>query len=150
MPVVQKSAQVPYSAEKMYALVNGVARYPHFLPWCAAAEVLEQTDTLMVARLAIAKGPFREKFTTRNTLTPHRHIHLSLVDGPFRLLEGDWRFMPEGPGRGSRVSLDLQFEFGSSLTARLISPVFESIAGRFVEAFCAEARNLYGKEYLPE
>ncbi len=149
MPIVQKSAQVPYSAEQMYALVNGVTQYPHFLPWCATAEILEQTDTLMIARLTLAKGPFREKFTTKNTLTPHRHIHLSLVDGPFKLLEGDWRFMPEGPGKGSRVSLDLQFEFASGLTARLISPVFESIASRFVEAFCVEARHLYGTGCLP-
>jgi ribosome-associated toxin RatA of RatAB toxin-antitoxin module len=98
---------------------------------------------MMVATLAIAKGPFREKFTTRNTLTRHRQIHLSLIDGPFRLLEGDWHFMPEAPGTGSQVSLDLHFEFGSGLAARLISPVFETIAGRFVEAFCARAHSLY-------
>lgn len=144
MPIVQKSAQVPHSAEKMYELVNQVELYPHFLPWCATAEVIEKTDSMMIATLAIAKGPFREKFTTRNTLTPHRHIHLSLVDGPFRLLEGDWRFMPESPHKGSRVSLDLHFEFGSDLAARLISPIFESIASRFVEAFCTRANSVYG------
>ena len=144
MPIVQKSAQVPYSAEKMYALVNHVEQYPDFLPWCATAQVLEKTDSLMIATLAIAKGPFREKFTTRNTLTPCSQIHLSLVDGPFKRLEGDWHFTPDKSGGGSQVSLNLHFEFGSGLAARLISPVFEGIAGRFVEAFCARAHSLYG------
>ena len=149
MSIVNKSAQVPYSAEKMYELVNQVERYPDFLPWCATAEVFEKTDTLMIATLAIAKGPFREKFTTRNTLTPHRQIHLNLVEGPFKRLEGDWRFTPEGSQGGSRVSLDLHFEFGSGLAARLISPVFESIASRFVDAFCARANSLYGGSVVP-
>ena len=144
MPIVQKRAIVPYSAEQMYALVNGVEQYPDFLPGCASTTVLEKTEYLMIATLSIAKGPFRERFTTRNTLQPHRHIHLSLLEGPFTQLEGDWRFMPEGPGKGSRVSLDLHFEFGSGLAARLISPVFETIASRFVDAFCTRAQQLYG------
>ncbi|MEY3182988.1 MAG: hypothetical protein RLZ35_973 [Pseudomonadota bacterium] len=145
MPIVQKNAVVPYSAEQMYALVNDVGTYPSFLPWCVAATIREKSDQQMIATLTIAKGPFRETFTTKNTLIPNRHIHLSLVDGPFTQLEGDWHFMPEGPGKGSRVSLDLAFTFGSGFTARLISPLFESIASRFVEAFCDQAKQQYGE-----
>jgi ribosome-associated toxin RatA of RatAB toxin-antitoxin module len=154
MPVVKKSAWVPYSAEKMYHLVNDVALYPDFLPWCAETQIIEQSDTRMLASLCIAKGPFREKFTTENKLMPHRHIHLSLVDGPFSLLEGDWRFIPEEPGpeegpeKGSRVNLELHFEFRSGFVSRLISPVFEGIANRFVDAFCARAVQLYGGSKL--
>ncbi|WP_277342819.1 SRPBCC family protein, partial [Pseudomonas viridiflava] len=53
---IQRSALLPYPARFLYDLVNDVARYPEFLPWCAAAQVLESSDTHMRASLEIAKG----------------------------------------------------------------------------------------------
>ena len=35
MALVEKSVLVPYSAERMYALVTDVERYPEFLPGAA-------------------------------------------------------------------------------------------------------------------
>lgn len=40
---IQRSALLPYPAQALYDLVNDVARYPEFLPWCSAAEVLESS-----------------------------------------------------------------------------------------------------------
>ena len=34
MRVVNRQALVPYTPAQMYALVNGIARYPEFVPWC--------------------------------------------------------------------------------------------------------------------
>jgi ribosome-associated toxin RatA of RatAB toxin-antitoxin module len=34
MPVINRSALVPYSAAEMYALVDDIETYPQFLPWC--------------------------------------------------------------------------------------------------------------------
>ena len=44
MPTVRKSVIVPHSCARMFALVEDVERYPEFLPWCAATEVLERTE----------------------------------------------------------------------------------------------------------
>jgi hypothetical protein len=41
MQRVHKSVLVPYSARQMFDLVDDVARYPEFLPWCGGSEVLE-------------------------------------------------------------------------------------------------------------
>jgi ribosome-associated toxin RatA of RatAB toxin-antitoxin module len=30
---------VPYSAEEMFVLVDGVESYPQFLPWCGGTEL---------------------------------------------------------------------------------------------------------------
>lgn len=37
MKTVHRSALLWHSTDEMFALVNGVARYPEFLPWCARA-----------------------------------------------------------------------------------------------------------------
>jgi len=39
MKKISRTALLPYSALQMYNLVNDVAAYPKFLPWCGAAEV---------------------------------------------------------------------------------------------------------------
>ena len=53
---IQRSALLPYSAAAMYNLINDVERYPEFLPWCSAGEILEQNEDFMRAGLKIAKG----------------------------------------------------------------------------------------------
>ena len=63
---IDKTALVMHSAERMFHLVNDVARYPEFLPWCAGAEVHERTDAEIMAPLAIAKVGFRPRPADRH------------------------------------------------------------------------------------
>ncbi|WP_277422604.1 SRPBCC family protein, partial [Pseudomonas viridiflava] len=46
---IQRSALLPYPAQFLYDLVNDVARYPEFPPWCSEAEVLESSPEHMRA-----------------------------------------------------------------------------------------------------
>src|SRR5580765_6560186 len=114
MRKVHKTALVPYPAKDMYALVNDVARYPEFLPWCRGARILEQSATEMRASLDLARGGFRKTFTTRNRLEPEQAITITLEHGPFRHLEGRWRFT-DMDHEGSKVTLDMEFEFAGAM-----------------------------------
>ncbi|HEX2668989.1 MAG TPA: type II toxin-antitoxin system RatA family toxin [Gammaproteobacteria bacterium] len=143
MRKVHKNALVPYSAADMYALVNDVPSYPEFLPWCRGAEVLEQSPTLMRARLDLARGRFSKSFTTRNLLVPGQGITMTLEDGPFKHLEGRWRFSDLGP-EGSKVELDMEFQFDSTLLDLVAGPVFEDICNSLVDAFIRRATELHG------
>lgn len=126
----------------MYALVDDVPSYPQFLPWCNGAEEHRRTDAQVHATIRIAKGPIRKAFSTINRLTPGQCIELSLVDGPFRRLEGSWGFAPLGD-EGCKVSLELDFEFSSRILTATIGPVFNEIANSMVAAFCQRARAVY-------
>jgi len=94
MKQVNKSVLLWYSPREMYALVTAVEDYPKFLPWCERAEVLQQHDDGVTARLHIAFAGLRQAFTTRNTNLDGREVHMRLVDGPFSKLEGTWKFTP--------------------------------------------------------
>ena len=80
---IQRSALLPYPAQALYDLVNDVASYPQFLPWCSASVVLEASESEMRATLTVAKGGMSQQFTTRNVLTPGASIEMRLVDGRF-------------------------------------------------------------------
>jgi ribosome-associated toxin RatA of RatAB toxin-antitoxin module len=139
---ISKSALVPYSAEEMYELVADVESYPRFLPWCAGARVLERDDSGLVAEIDMAFGGIRKTFTTRNIHAPGQ-MDIRLVRGPFSRLEGSWRFTRVGD-LGSRISLDLEFDFANRLLALAVGPVFGTIANSLVESFQKRAREVYG------
>ena len=135
---------MPFGAAQMYDLVADVGAYPRFLPWCRAATVHTANERGMEATLEIAKGPLRKRLRTRNVLSPNDRIEIRLVEGPFRRLEGCWRFEDLGDA-GSRVSLEMRFEVAGGLLARTLGPVFGEIANTMVDAFCRRARAVYSK-----
>ena len=135
---IDKTALVMHSAERMFHLVNDVASYPDFLPWCSASQVHEQTDHEIMASMDIAKGGIRHRLTTRNQLYLPHTIEMSLVDGPFRNLSGRWQFKPL-QNNACKVILTLEFEFSGSLSRMTFGPVFNQAANTMVDAFCRRA-----------
>jgi len=142
MQVVERSSLVTYTAAQMFALVNDVARYPEFLPWCVDARAEDAAPGERIATLKVERGVLRTEFTTRNTLLQDAQIRMQLMHGPFRDLTGEWRFEAIGT-RGSRVHFRVEFEFKNRLTAHAFNGVFEAICGSTVDAFVKRAQKIY-------
>lgn len=140
---VERSALVGHSAFDLYSLVKDVEAYPSFLPWCYGAEVNSLDGLQSIVTLHIRYRGVRQRFTTRNTFTAGERIEMTLVDGPFRRLDGAWRFLPLGE-KASRVEFQLAYELGNPLLARLVGPTFDRIANTFVDAFVQRADALHG------
>ncbi len=133
----------------MADLVMAVQEYPKFLPWCERAEVLEKHNDGVTARLQLAYAGVRHSFTTRNVHDAHRQVAVSLVDGPFSVLDGTWGFSPltlPGGDEGSacKIEFDLRYAFSSRALELVVSPVFDRIANTFVDSFVARAEQVYG------
>jgi ribosome-associated toxin RatA of RatAB toxin-antitoxin module len=142
MRKVSRSALVPYSAVDMYALVEDVDSYPSFLPWCNDVEVHFREGNVVEATLELHRGKISKRFRTRNTMHPTDSMELSLVRGPFRHLSGGWRFQALGDA-GSKVSLDLDFEFDSRVLDMVIGAYFEDMCNHLVDAFTQRAKAVY-------
>jgi ribosome-associated toxin RatA of RatAB toxin-antitoxin module len=140
MREVKRSALVSQPPAVVFGLINDIESYPQFVPWCSHARVLERTPRQIVATLGVRQGPLHGEFTTRNTLDPEHAVHMQLLDGPFRTLEGDWRLEPLGSA-GCRVELSVRFAFKSAVTALLLERTFASSLAALVDAFVARARS---------
>ncbi len=154
MKTVHKSVLIWYSAEEMFALVTDVASYPAFLPWCDQASVLAQDEHGMTAKVGISLGGLKQSFTTRNEHVAGREVSMKLIDGPFSKLDGSWLFTPleaasgaadGAPQRACKVDFTLRYDFSSMTLAALVGPVFDKIAGSFVDAFVKRAGQVYGE-----
>lgn len=140
---IQRSALLPYPAQVLYDLVNDVARYPEFLPWCSSSEVLEVSETEMVASLGVAKGGLSQRFVTRNRLVPGQVIEMNLEEGPFSELHGVWNFKALGE-KACKISLDLSFDYAGPIVKATLGPLFNQAANTLVDAFCQRAKQLHG------
>ena len=147
MKTVKKSVLIWYSPQEMYVLVTNVDQYPQFLPWCDRARVVTSDGSGMTAEVGISFGGIRQTFTTRNQHVTDRQVVMQLVDGPFSRLDGEWNFMPLGDGsqRACKVELTLNYGFDNVTLGKLISPVFDKIAGSMVDAFVKRAAQVYGE-----
>jgi ribosome-associated toxin RatA of RatAB toxin-antitoxin module len=143
MGEVYRSAIVPYSQAAMFELVADVEAYPQFLPGCTGASVRTCAENEVMATLKLTQGPLHIAFTTRNKLDSPRSIGMRLVDGPFRDLEGCWQFSALGE-EGSKIALNLRFEFSNTAKELLFGRIFEATSNRLVDAFVSRARSVYG------
>lgn len=143
MRKVRRSALVPHTAKEMFELVDDIEAYPEFLPWCNDATVQSRSDDTVVATLELHKGSVSKHFTTRNTRKEFEAIDLALVDGPFRHLDGGWRFRDIGDN-GCEVSLELEFEFDSKLVDVMFGGFFEETLKALVDAFTERASAKFG------
>jgi len=140
---IKRSALVLHPAMDMFRLVQDVPAYPHFLGWCVSSEVHEQTPEHQVATLVVKVSGITQSFTTHNRFVPGERLTLSLVDGPFRHLAGEWLFEPLGD-EGSKVTLVLSFDFSSKVLSSAFRRGFTHIADRLVSEFSQRADAVYG------
>lgn len=144
MPSINRSALVPYSAEQMFQLVDDISAYPEFLPWCGGAEEHNRSNEQVEASVTIQKGAINKVFTTQNRLHKPELIELTLKNGPFKKLNGSWRF-DKLSDTACKVTFDLHFEFSNRLVGLAIGPIFNQVANTFVDSFVERAKVKYGE-----
>lgn len=142
---IERTALVLHPADQIYKLVHDVPSYPGFLKWCTQAEVHEQSESHQLASLVIKVAGIEQRFMTRNELVPGERLGLTLVEGPFRSLHGEWRFKALGE-QGSKISLSMNFDFVPGLISVAFQRGFRNIADHLVQEFCRRADQLFNTE----
>jgi ribosome-associated toxin RatA of RatAB toxin-antitoxin module len=142
MTVVNRARETAFTCQQMYALVDDIERYHEFLPYFSRGVVHHRDEDEVQATLEVTASGMSKSFTTRNRLQANKMIELRLVDGPFKHLEGFWRFDPTE--KGSLITFDLEFEFSGQMLSMFLGPVFEQVTNKMLDAFCDRAEEIYG------
>lgn len=138
---ITKTVLVLHTAQQMFELVDRVEDYPQFLPWYGKTEVISRSEGELKARLHMDYMGIRQSFATHNRNIAGREIRMTLLEGPFKSLHGTWTFTPVGSD-ACKIEFSLNYEL-NGLLSRLISPVFNSISTKLVDAFIKEADKRY-------
>jgi ribosome-associated toxin RatA of RatAB toxin-antitoxin module len=145
MREVNRSAILPYPDEAMFDLVADVDAYAEFLPWCteSAVQSRDAEKNQVVAMLAVSQAGLAGTFSTCNTLDRPRCIDMSLVEGPFSELEGQWLFEALGTD-GCKLTLIMRFAFSNPMKDMVLGAFFERTCNELVDAFVGRAQSVYG------
>ncbi len=139
---VSKSIIVPFTAQKMYVLVNDIDNYPTFLPWCSATEIHSRSSTALEATIYVNKGPVSYTITTQNTMRENELIDMQYKTGPFKYCFGSWQFKPQQQDF-CEIIFNIEYEFKNKLLAIGLEPFFKPIADTLIEAFYQRAQQVY-------
>jgi len=141
---VNRSALVPFSALQMFYLVDEIESYSQFLPWCKSTKIIDRQESEVTASIDIAKAGLNKTFTTRNFNSPGKEIKMTLVDGPFKQLDGAWVFESLNE-TACKVNLNIEFEFSNKLMDISLGPIFGHICNSLVDSFVKRAKEIHGK-----
>lgn len=139
---VNRSALVSYSAQQMFDLVNDIEAYPHYMDGCVGAKILKREGDWLEARLDLSRAGVNQSFVTRNHLQAPVSMSMTLVDGPFKRLQGGWHFTALSDN-ACKVSFELEFELQNKLLGLAIGKLFETVASNQVDSLCARASQIY-------
>lgn len=132
-----------HPASRMFNLVRDVRAYPDFLPWCHSTKVLKEREREVCAEIVVARLGIRQAFSTCNRFEENSWMDLELKDGPFKKLNGRWKFLALRDD-ACKVELDLEFEFSGAMIDKAFGSVFHHVANSLVDAFCKRADEVYG------
>jgi len=141
MPYHAEKRIVPYSADLLYSVVADVEKYPEFLPWCSASRVYNRQGDRFDADLVIAYKHFRERFTSRVTVSAGKKVDVDYLRGPMKQLYNHWRFIPIDD-QSCEVDFEVDFAFRSKMLTIAIGPMFTKATRKMMEAFENRASDL--------
>lgn len=138
MNYINKSEQINVDYKLIFSLINNVADYHKFLPWCSNSKIMMDDGSKMSAEIEISKNFINWKFSTENTYDLNKKINIKLKDGPFNHLEGYWDFKKVDK-YNTTVELYLEYKFDSKLIELSIKPIFSNIMSSILDSFISEA-----------
>jgi ribosome-associated toxin RatA of RatAB toxin-antitoxin module len=140
---IRRSALLDFSAEEIFDVIEGAEHYPAFLPGCESVTILERSDSIVAARVAVGWRGLRFEFTTRNPKRRPEWLAVCLVEGgALRRLDGEWHIRPLSP-RACKVELAMRCELEGAVARKLAGVVFDSMADTLMNAYVARVQALH-------
>ncbi len=138
MKKIFKEEEINVDVETIFNLINDIENYPSFLPWCTKTEVTKESDCKTIGKIFISKSLIKWNFSTRNHIDKNKSIALSLIDGPFDALNGQWSFISVDKNN-THVTLEIDYKFKNSLIEISIEPIFSTIMNSILKSFIDQA-----------
>jgi coenzyme Q-binding protein COQ10 len=124
VPYVATSIAIDAPAALIYELAKDQERFPQFMPDVESVTVVERHDDRVLTRwkTLIEDAPIEWLEEDRFDDVALR-IDYKLLEGDLDTFEGAWTFVSDGSG--TRVELDVTYDFGVPTLAELIGPTLE-------------------------
>ncbi|MGB5606093.1 MAG: SRPBCC family protein [Gammaproteobacteria bacterium] len=114
--------RLPYTAEQMFDLVADIERYPEFLPHWPRATIQRREGNVLHVLQEIDLGIRQLRFESCAVLERPAHLQITSQAAPFRRMQVEWQFTPDGQGSVTTVTIEIEMQ----------SPLMEVVAGELI------------------
>lgn len=138
---IKNQETLSLTKQQLFDLVNDTESYSHFVPYCSKGQVIEVIEGGKIASLTFSGMGLEASIVTKNLLNEPESIQLSLVSGPFKSLQGLWKF--EDLDGQTQVSLSFDYELSTDWGDMMVSAMLEELIKRMSDLFIKEAKRRY-------
>ena len=133
MPVPEVHSQIAIAAppERVYQLAKDVESFPEFLPNVQSVAIRERAGARTVSEWVGLVPEFRRtiRWVEEDVWDDQgRQCRFRSLSGDWDRYEGTWTFAPEGSG--TRVTLDISYEYNVPLIGPLIRRLLHKLVAR--------------------
>lgn len=134
----------PYSAEQMFNLVNDVCSYTEFVPGFNKIHILRQSHSELIAEVdfQIIDGLI-QSLITHNFFIKNKSIVIFLINSPFEVFYGCWKFVPI-TGVMCSIEYISYYKFKSIYIEKICNIPFKGIYRNIIRIFISRANKIYG------
>ncbi len=134
---IEKSGEIDAPVEKVYQVVADVTKYAEFLP--GVKEVKQEGD---LVTMTVNMGPANVSWKSKAVMEPNKSIAFTLVEGPFKQMDGKWEFAPEGGKTRVKYSTDFELTLSIPGVNQIAAKAIESNTNAVIEAFTKRLASL--------
>ncbi len=134
---------MPFAATDLHQLAWDVREYPKFINFISALRIVSASENEMQAEVQVRYKILRESFITNVKRDPNtKDIFVSLVRGPFRKLENQWKFHTLSDG-STLVEFWVSYAFAVPWLGKLFQAKQAKAEYMILNAFEAQAHTKF-------
>ncbi|WP_339045852.1 type II toxin-antitoxin system RatA family toxin [Candidatus Mesenet endosymbiont of Agriotes lineatus] len=128
-----------FTIYKLFELIIGIEKYPEFIPWCVAVNVIKKSHCKVVADVVASFKGIKGRYTCEiifnlPSMQQSCLIKVRAIQGLFKYLHNVWELIPQDENR-TIVKFYIEFEFKSSFLQKPFSMAYKHAQKKIISAF---------------
>ena len=132
----QQEIIINYAAKDLFNIVLDIEKYPEFIPWCKAINIISKSKNEIIADMIVKhKFYIAQKFTSHVFFnSKNLCINTNYIQGPLKDLKTEWNFMKLEQTK-TKVLFKVKFEFQKFFHQKLAEMFFSLIENKMIDSF---------------
>lgn len=128
-----------FAVHKLFEVIIDIEKYPEFIPWCVAVNVIEKGNCKIIADVIANFRGIKGRYTCEvvfnlPSMQQSCLIKVKATQGLFKHLYNIWELIPQDENR-TIVKFHIEFEFKSSFFQKAFSIVYKRAQKKIISAF---------------
>lgn len=128
-----------FTIHKLFGVIINIEKYPEFVPWCVAVNVIERGHCKVIADIVASFKGIKGNYTCevifdQPSIQQSCLIEVRGTEGFFKHLHNVWELIPQDESR-TVVTFYIEFEFKSPLFQKTFNIAYKHAQKKIISVF---------------